>query len=56
MIVRHTVTDRVLRADRVEERREQRQGVAFLGRREVGDPLVPVLVRIRWVAQYGAVT
>ena len=47
VIVRHAVPDRVVRADDVEERREERESVSVLSRREESDPLVRLRLRVR---------
>ena len=46
MVVGQSVADRIVGARDVEERREDGKGVAVLGRREVGDPVVRLRVRV----------
>ena len=46
MVVGQAVADRVVGACDVEQGREDGQGVAVLGRREVRDPVVRLTVRV----------
>ena len=52
VIVGHAVADRVVSTDHVEQRREQRQRVTVLRRREVRYPLICSTVRLRCACRH----